>query len=76
MAARRRELSALGLLPRQLIGVGTPRSLQDRAAAGVRALIGPFVGLRSGLEQLLTRFRPDSARIAALSRRQPLQPAI
>ena len=66
----------LGLLLRQLIGVGTPRGLQDRAVAGVWALIGPFVGLRSGLKRLLTRFRPDPAWIAALSRRRPLQPAI
>ena len=66
----------LGLLLRQVIGVGTPRGLQGRAAAGVWALIGPFVGLRSGLERLLTRFRPDLARITALSRRRPLQPAI
>ena len=66
----------LGLLLRRVIGVGTPRGLQGRAAAGVWALIGLFVGLRSGLERLLTRFRPDSARITALSRRRPLQPAI
>ena len=66
----------LGLLLRQVIGVGTPRGLQGRAAAGVWALIGLFVGLRSGLERLLTRFRSDSARIATLSRRRPLQPAI
>ena len=66
----------LGLLLRQVIGVGTPRGLQGRAAAGVWALIGLFVGLRSGLERLLTRFRPDSARITALSLRRPLQPAI
>ena len=66
----------LGLLLRQVIGVGTPRGLQGRAAAGVWALIGPFVGLWNGLERLLTRFRPDSARITALSRRRPLQPAI
>ena len=66
----------LGLLLRQVIGVGTPRGLQGRAAAGVWALIGLFVGLRSGLERLLTRFRPNSARITALSRRRPLQPAI
>ena len=66
----------LGLLLRQMIGVGTPRGLQGRAAAGVWALIGLFVGLRSGLERLLTRFRPDLARITALSRRRPLQPAI
>ena len=55
----------LGLLLRQVIGVGTPRGLQGRAAAGVWALIGPFVGLWNGLERLLTRFRPDSARITA-----------
>ena len=66
----------LGLLLRQVIGVGTPRGLQDRAAAGVWALIGLFVGLRNGLERLLTRFRPDLARITALSLRRPLQPAI
>ena len=66
----------LGLLLRQMIGVGTPRGLQGRAAAGVWALIGRFVGLRIGLERLLTRFRPDSARITALSLRRPLQPAI
>ena len=66
----------LGLLLRQVIGVGTPRGLQGRAAAGVWALIGPFVGLWNGLERLLTRFRPDLARITALSRRRPLQPAI
>ena len=66
----------LGLLLRRVIGVGTPRGLQGRAAAGVWALIGPFVGLWSGLERLLTRFRPDSARITALSLRRPLQPAI
>ena len=66
----------LGLLLRQVIGVGTPRGLQGRAAAGVWALIGPFVGLRNGLERLLTRFQPDSARIATLSLRRPLQPAI
>ena len=66
----------LGLLLRQVIGVGTPRGLQGRAAAGVWALIGLFVGLRSGLERLLTRFRSDLARITALSLRRPLQPAI
>ena len=66
----------LGLLLRQMIGVGTPRGLQGRAAAGVWALIGLFVGLRSGLERLLTRFRPDLARVAALSLRRPPQPAI
>ena len=66
----------LGLLLRQVIGVGTPRGLQGRAAAGVWALIGLFVGLWNGLERLLTRFRSDSARIATLSRRRPLQPAI
>ena len=66
----------LGLLLRQVIGVGTPRGLRGRAAAGVWARIGPFVGLRNGLERLLTRFRSDSARVAALSRHRPLQPAI
>ena len=66
----------LGLLLRRVIGVGTPRGLQGRAAAGVWALIGPFVGLWNGLERLLTRFRPDLARITALSLRRPPQPAI
>ena len=66
----------LGLLLRQQIGVGTPRGLQGRAVAGVWALIGLLVGLWSGLRRLWTRFRPRAARIAALSRRRPLQPAI
>ncbi len=66
----------LGLLLRQVIGVGTPRGLQGRAAAGVWARIGRFVDLWNGLERRLTRFRPDSARIAALSRRRPFQPVI
>ena len=66
----------LGLLLRQQIGVGTPRGLQGRAVAGVWALIGLLVGLWSGLRRLWTRFRPHAARIAALSRRRPLQPAI
>ena len=66
----------LGLLLRQQIGVGTPRSLQGRAVAGVWALIGLLVGLWSGLRRLWTRCRPRAARIAALSRCRPPQPAI
>ena len=59
-----------------MIGVGTPRGLQGRAAAGVWALIGRSVGLWIGLERRLTRFRPDAVQIATLSRRRPLQRAI
>ena len=54
----------LGLLMRHLTGVGTPRSLQGRAAALVEALIG----LLSGCWGRLRRFwaperhdRPDSS---------------
>ena len=44
----------LGLLLRHLIGVGTPRSLQGRAAALFRALFRPF----RDLWRLLGRFPP------------------
>ena len=44
----------LGLLMRQLTGVGTPRSLQGRAAAVCTALIGPLV-------ELWERVRPSWA---------------
>ena len=50
--------------------------LQGRAVAGVWALIGLLIGLWSGLRRFWTRFRPQAARIAALSRCRPLQPAI
>ena len=66
----------LGLLLRQAIGAGTPRGLRGGVASAVCGLIGRFVGLWSGLERLLTRFRPNSAQIAALSSHRPLQPAI
>ena len=66
----------LGLLLRQAIGAGTPRGLRGGVASALCGLIGRFVGLWSGLERLLTRFRPNSARVAALSSHRPLQPAI
>ena len=66
----------LGLLLRREICVGTPRGLQDRVVAGVCTLIGWFVGLWSVLERLLIRFRPNSARTAALSGHRPVQPSI
>ena len=66
----------LGLLLRQAIGAGTPRGLRGGVVSAVCGLIGRFVGLWSGLERLLTRFRPNSARVAALSSHRPLQPAI
>ena len=66
----------LGLLLRQAIGAGTPRGLRGGLASAVCGLIGRFAGLWSGLERLLTRFRPHSARVAALSSQRPLQPAI
>jgi len=49
----------LGLLMRQLIGVGTPRGLQGRLIAIVTtlwALIGSFRGLIRGHERPSTRF--------------------
>ena len=54
----------LGLLMRHLTGVGTPRSLQGRAAA----LLGALIGLLSGCWGRVRRFwaperhdRPDSS---------------
>ena len=41
-----------GLLMRQLTGIGTPRSLQGRAAA----LVGPLIGLLGGCGKLLMPF--------------------
>ena len=42
----------LGLLLRRLTGIGTPRSLQDRAAALCRALFRRFRGLWGLLERV------------------------
>ena len=56
----------LGLLlcPR----LGSARPVASRGAvAAVLALIGPFVGLWSGLEWFLARFQPHSMWIAGLS---------
>ena len=66
----------LGLLLRHVIGVGTPRGLRGGVVSAVCGLLGRFVVLWSGLERLLTRFRPNSVRVAVPSSHRPLQPAI
>ena len=49
----------LGLLMRQLIGVGTPRSLQGRVAAVFTALIGLLAELWERARPLWARTLPD-----------------
>lgn len=45
----------LGLLMHALVGVGTPRSLQGRAATAFNALAGPYAALREPLGDSLRR---------------------
>ena len=45
----------LGLLMHTLVGVGTPRSLQGRAATVFNAPTGPYAALWKRLSQLLGR---------------------
>ena len=49
----------LSLLMRKLFGVGTPRSLQDRLAAGLAALFSTFLTLGS---VLIARWREGRTR--------------
>ena len=58
----------LGLLLRQLIGVGTPRSLQGRAAAVFSALFRWWSDLWGYLRRLSTFSRPISAKTASSPR--------
>ena len=58
----------LGLLLRQLIGVGTPRSLQGRAAAVFCALFRWWGHLLGYLRRLSTFSRPISAKTASSPR--------
>ena len=58
----------LGLLLRQLIGVGTPRSLQGRAAAVFSALFRWWGDLWGYLRRLSTFSRPISAKTASSPR--------
>ena len=51
----------LGLLMRQLTGVGTPRSLQGRAAALLGALINLLGGLCERLKRAWAPEAPDSS---------------
>ena len=52
----------LRLLLRRLTGIGTPRSLQDRAAALCRALFRRFRGLWGLLERVRTLLTTYSSR--------------
>ena len=51
----------LGLLMRQLTGVGTPRSLQGRAAAAFNALMASLSHLWALVSPSWTRVRSDSS---------------
>ena len=55
----------LGLLLRQLIGVGTPRSLQGRAAVVFSALFRRLGDLWGCLRRLSTLSRPFGAKTAS-----------
>jgi hypothetical protein len=55
----------LGLLMRQLIGVGTPRGLQGRLIAVVATLLA----LTRALAQRVTRHRPAIRHVSPLERR-------
>ena len=61
----------LGLLMRQLTGVGTPRSLQGRAAAAFGALIGLLGGCWGLLSQLHGRRSPEIHRMRRVAVRRP-----
>ena len=66
----------LGLLLRQVIGVGTPRSFQGRAAALFCALIGWWGDLWRHLRRLSTFSRPISAKTASPSRHHRFRPYV
>ena len=63
----------LGLLLRHLIGVGTPRSLQGRAAALFRALIRRLRELWGLLRRLWTLFVPTGSRTPFSRREQSVR---
>ena len=60
----------LGLLLRHLIGVGTPRSLQGRAAALFRALFWQFRDCGAFWDALRPLFMPHSSRTPSSRRDQ------
>ena len=62
----------LGLLLRHLIGVGTPRSLQGRAAALFRALFRLFRDLWGLLGRLRPLFMPHPSRTPSSRRDQSI----
>ena len=62
----------LGLLLRQMIGVGTPRSLQGRTAALFRALFRRFRDLWGLLGRLRPLFMPHSSRTPSSRRDQSI----
>ena len=66
----------LGLLLRHLIGVGTPRSLQGRAAARFRALLGRLCNLYGPLRPFKTFFMTISSRRASPLRDQSIRSSI
>ena len=60
----------LGLLLRDLIGVGTPRSLQGRVPSAIFGLIGPLIDLRRRLTRVWAAIWAPSALIAPVACRQ------
>ena len=60
----------LGLLMRQLIGVGTPRGLQGRLIA----IVATLLALARGLGQCRSRHRPAIRHVSPLERR-PIEPS-
>ena len=66
----------LGLLLRQLIGVGTPRSLQGRAAAVFCALFRWWDGLWGYLRRFTTLSIPISAKTASSPRHHRFRPCV
>ena len=66
----------LGLLLRQLISVGTPRSLQGWAAAVFCALFGWWDGLWGYLRRLTTLSIPISAKTASSPRHHRFRPCV
>ena len=60
----------LGLLLRDLIGVGTPRSLQGRVRSAIFGLIGSLIDLRRRLTRVWAAIWTPSALIAPVACRQ------
>ena len=64
----------LGLLMRQLTGVGTPRSLQGRATTWLSALIGHLRDLGSRVQPFWLPDPPEVARIDSITPRHQRMP--